>query len=141
MVRWRLQEATKLYLQGLAVSTIENRLSNEWGVSHRTVRRYLRRVRLVIAFESKRAIGEEGRQRLRDELRMVYRRILSESLDADDRSNALKAAQQMARLDGLDRPVVEKLEVSHTVGPETPDDVLYSQLESEMRRLRPKAPS
>ncbi len=133
-VRWRLQEATKLYVQGLATSTIENRLSLEWNVSHRTVRRYLRRVKDVIAYESRRAIGDEGRNRLRDELRLVYRRILSEALESGDLGNALKAAQQMARLDALERPVTEKVEVTHDIGPATPTDMLVDTLRAELKR-------
>jgi hypothetical protein len=138
-VRERLEETTALYLAGHGTSTIEQRLALRWGVGRRQVRKYVRRAKYQIAHESKRANGPDGQRHLRDEMRAFLRRLLATAVDADDTSAALKVAERLCRLDALDKPTTERVEVTHDIGAHTDDDVLGRVLETELALVRKRA--
>ena len=138
-VSQRLEEAARLHLAGHAPGTVVNRLAAKFAMSQRNARRYLRRVKHLIAHESKRANGADGQRQLRDDMRSLLRRMMAEAIDDDDRAGALKVAERLCRLDALDKPTTERVEVTHDIGAHTDDDVLGRVLETELALVRKRA--
>jgi hypothetical protein len=104
----RLTEVEELLEARLSPMRVEATLSQRWGVTQRCVRRYVRAVRRRWRVES-RSMDRTAR---RDQMRSTIEGILYDARQSGDLTQALRAADMLVRLDGLDAPI--EVDVRHS---------------------------